>query len=396
MSSFLSTAPPSSDTESLNSSWRSRGDMLPDEILSAIFSHISYHHILHLRHLLFVCRSWYLVVLQTAELWSSIRIDRELHQHFLQSLLDGRVKEGPLSDFISLCISRSKSHPLSIILNFRSFMVWSHTLGDIIDMDLFPLLKILVGPLGQHALRWRSLEWYPLLYLGMPSKILSVLPHSLPQLQCLRLYQFQWDRRNELKFPHCPSLEVVELYEHQDHELQLFDECDSSTVKQLLVESKYTWHVEDLRYIASFRNIFRLSLFSSLIGAIFELEAEEEIHLPQLKDLRLKGFIHPNLVGLLSAPCLNKVEFDYNHTINSILSHLASADIETIAALILPPSDTSLHATIAAEVTHLVASLRALKLLRVKRWIYDIMRASDSPLVTSGILGHSIRLIIED
>jgi hypothetical protein len=220
-------------------------------------------------------------------------------------------------------------------------------------MDLLPLLRILVGYQGQHALRWRSLEWYPLLHLGKASEIISILPHSLPQLKYLRLYQFQWDRRNELRFPHCPSLEVVELHEHHDHELQLFDEYHSSTVKGLLLENNWTWHIEDLRYIASFKNILRLTLSSSLKGATFDLEDEEKIYLPQLNDLRLKGCIDLNLVGFLKAPSLNKVEFDYSESINSILFHLVSTDIETIAALIPPPSHASARAAIAAALIHL-------------------------------------------
>ena len=398
MSSSLSTAAPSFDTDSLNSSWRRRDNVLPlpYEILSAIFSYVSHAHILHLRHLLFVCRSWSLVVLQEAELWSSIQIDRELHQYFYASTLGGGVKEARATNFISLCISRSRSHPLSIILDFRSSMIWTRMRGYSINMDLFPLVKILVGSSGQHALRWHSLEWHSLVHLDRPSEIISILPHSLPQLKYLRLYQFQWDRQNELKFPHCPNLEVVELHEHQEYEIQLFDKCDSSTVKELLVESRWVWHTADLLYIATFRNVLRLTLFSSHGGALFELGAPEKIHLPQLKDLRLKGFIHPNLVGLLSAPSLNMVEFDHNGSITIILSHPVFTDIETIAALIPPPSDVSFRVAVAATLIHLVSSLRALKLLRVKQWIYDIMKASDDPLGTSGILGHTIRLVIGD
>jgi hypothetical protein len=263
-------------------------------------------------------------------------------------------------------------------------------------MDLFPLLRILVGSLGQHALRWRSLEWYPLPHLDRPSEIISILPHSLPQLKYLLVYEFHWDRRNELRFPHCLSLEVVELHELQDHELQIFNECHSSTVKELLVESKWAWHIEDLRYIASFRNILRLTLFSSLRGATFEPKYAEKIHLPQLKDLRLKGCIHLRLVGLLSTPSLNKVEFDHSESINSILFHLVSTDIKTIAGLFPPPSLALSHARIAAALIHLVSLLHALELLRVKRWIYNVMKASDYPLVMSGISEQAIRLIIED
>jgi hypothetical protein len=397
MSSYLSTAAPSSNAASLNSSWRRCNDMLPYEILSSIFSYISHSHVLHLRHLLFVCRSWSLVVLQEAELWSSIRIDHELDQYFLRtSILNGAFKGARAANFISLCIFRSEPHPLSIVLDFRSFMVWSRLLGDSINKDLFPLLRNLVGPLGQHALRWHSFEWHSMAQLDRASEIISILPHHLPQLKYLRLYQFQWDQRNGLVFPRCPSLEVVELHEHQEYEMQLFDEYNCSIVKELLIESRWAWHPEDLRYIASFRSVLRLTLSSSHEGAHFELEAPEKIHLPQLKDLRLKGFIHLNLIGLLNAPSLNKVEFDHNESINSILSHLVSTDIETIAALIPAPSPVSLHVTVATALKHLVVSLHALKLLRVKRWIYDLMKASDYPLGTSGASGHGIQLIIED
>src|SRR5258706_7658759 len=65
MSSCLSTAAPPSDADPLNSSCgrrNGRENVLPYEILSKIFSYISHGHILHLRHLPFVCRSWSFVI----------------------------------------------------------------------------------------------------------------------------------------------------------------------------------------------------------------------------------------------------------------------------------------------------------------------------------------------
>jgi len=396
MSSYISTTTASSDADSLSSSWRRRDGLLPYENLSAIFSYISHAHVLHLRHLLFVCRSWSLVVLQEAELWSSIRIDRELHQYFGASTLGREFKGAHAANFISLCISRSKSHPLSVILDFTAFMNLSRTRGDSINMDLSPLLKTLVGPLGQHALRWHSFEWHSSTNVDRASEIISILPHRLPQLKYTRLYEIQWLQQNNLIFPHCPSLESVELHEHQEYGVHLFDERNSSIVKELLIESRWAWHLEDLHYIASFKNILRLTLFSSHEGAHFEPEAPEEIHLPQLKDLRLKGFIHLKLIRLLSAPSLNKIEFDHYESINAILSHLVSTDIETIAALIPPPNLGLLDVRIAAALNNLVASLHGLRSIRVKRWIHEEVKASDYPLGTSWILGHGIRLVIEE
>ena len=386
MSSWSSTAAPSSDADSLNSSSRRRNDVLPYEILSAIFSYISHDHILHLRHLPFVCRSWSLVILQDAEPWSSIQIDYELHRYFDT---DGEFNKTQAANFISLCISRSRSHPLSIILDFSGFDTWSHWVKVGLRFNLFPLLGILVGHLYQHALRWHSLQCHDLVFV---SEIISILPPHLPQLECLQLYGFQWDERKESIFPRCPNLKVVELHEHQEYEMQLFGECHSDTVKDLLVESQWTWH--DVCYIARFRNVLRLTLFSSLKGARFGVNNPEKIHLPQLEDLRLKGCIDPTLVGLLSTPSLNKVEFDHDKSITSILSHLASTDIETIAALVPPPSPVSPHTTVPAALIDLVTSLRGLRLLRVKRWIYDVITAGDYPLSTSAISG--LRLIIED
>jgi len=363
---------------------------LPYEILSAIFSYISHSHILHLRHLLFVCRSWSLVVLQEAELWSSIRIDYELHDYFHGWRSGAGFNTSQAENFNSLCISRSRLHPLSIILNFGSFALSSRTEDRCIRWNLVPLLATLIGPQGQHALRWHSLECYSLIY---SSEIISILPPRLLQLKCLRLYLSAWDQGNASIFPRCPNLEVVELQDPLKYGRQLFGECESSNLKELLVESRC---LEDLRYIASFRSVLRLTLSSSLKGADFEIKSPENIHLPQLKDLRLKGCVDPDLVGLLSAPSLNKVEFDHNESITSILCHLVSTNIETIAALIPPPVYVQFHVTIAAALIHLVTLLHGLRLLRIKRWIYDVMKASDCPLDPSGILGHDIHLTVED
>ena len=388
MSSCLSIATPSSDTDSLNSSWRGHNDTLPYEILSAIFSYISHGHILHLRHLLFVCRSWSLVILQDAELWSSIRIDYEIQRYFDT---DGDFNRAQAANFISLCISRSRLHPLSIILDFSAFATWSRLAMMSLKVNLIPLLRILVGHLDQHALRWHSLECYDLVYA---SEIVPILPPCLPQLKFLRLYSFRWDERNESIFPRCPNLEVVELHEHQEYEMQLFGECHSHTVKELLVESQWVWHLEDVCYITRFRSVLRLTLVSSLEGAEFGIEHPERIYLPQLKNLRLKGCIHPAIVGLLSAPSLSKVEFDHDKSITSIVSHLVSTSIEKIAALIPPLSAGSSHVTVAAALIDLVDSLHGLRTLRVKRWIYDVITAGDYPFSTSAILG--LRLFIED
>ena len=395
MSSYLSTAAPSSDTDPLNSSCRRRNDLLPYEILGAIFSYISYGHILRLRHLLFICRSWNLVILQDAELWSSIRIDSELHRYFDASR---KFHKAQAANFIALCISRSRSHLLNIILDFSSVDTGSRIVKEDIRFNLIPLLGILVGHLDQHALRWHSLECHHLIYV---SEIVSILPLRLPQLKFLRLYGFQWDRgnwnwgrRNQSIFPRCPNLEVVEFHGHLEYEMQIFDECNSHTVKELLIQRKWAWNAGDLRYIASFRSVLRLTLFSSLKGAQFGMNNLEKIHLPQLKDLRLKGCIDPALVGLLSAPSLNKVEFDHDKSITSILSHLVSTGIETIAALIPPHSLVSPHVTVVAALIHLVDSLHGLKVLRVERWIYDVITVGDYPFSTSEILG--LRLVIVD
>ena len=398
MSSYSSTAATSPVAGSLDSPRRRHNinDLLPLEILTAIFSDISRDHILHLRHLFLVCRSWSIVVLQEAELWSTIRIDRELYRHFRAPALGAGVKDTQATKFISLCISRSKSHLLSVILDFRSFMIWSRTLGQVINLDLFKLIRILVGNLGQHALRWQSLEWHSMVELGRASEIISILPHCLPQLRYLRLYEFQWDRQSDLSFPHCPSLTVVELHEHQEYSTRLLGESNCPIIEELHIESKMAWYFEDLRYILAFRNIRRLTLCSSCEGAQVAPEASEKVHLPQVTDLRLEGFIHLKLVGLLSVPSLKKVDFDHNEAISAILSHLLSTDIESISALIPPPGLVSRQVTIATAVNSLIASLHALKLLRVKRWIYDVIKASDHPSDTSGILSRGIRVIIED
>ncbi len=257
-----------------------------------------------------------------------------------------------------------------------------------VKMDLVPLLGILIGPLGQHALRWHSLEWYSLFHV---SEIISIFPPRLPQLKCLRLYSSVWDEGNT--FPRCPNLEVVELQAPLKYGRQIVGQYDSPSVKELLVGS---WALEDLRDIAGFRSVLRLTISSWLKGAHFEVKSPEKIHLPQLKDLRLKGWVDPDLVGLLSAPSLSKVEFDHNESITSTLCHLVSTNIETIAALIPPPITVSIHVTIAAALIHLVTLLRGLRLLRVKRWIYYVMKASDYPLDPSGILGHDIHLSLED
>ena len=390
MSSYSSIAAPPAAADSLNSSRRPRNDVLPYEILSAIFSYISNSHILHLGHLVFVCRSWSSVILQEAGLWSSIRIDHKLYQYFGEAR-SGRVfSYARAADFVSLCVSRSRSHPLSIILDFSPFRNWSHWAKQTITRKLLPLLSTLVGRNNEHALRWHALEWNSLVHV---SKIISILPPRLPHLKYLRFYSLHWDPGNEPIFPRCPNLEVVELREPLKYAGQFFGECDSPIIKELLIES---WSFEDLRYIAGFRNVLRLTLCSSLKDVHFKIKAPEKIHLPQLKDLRLKGYVHRDIVGLLSAPSLNKVEFDHYDSITSILSHLVSTSIETIAALIPPSSSVASRMIIAAAFTHLVTSLHGLKLLRVKRWIHDVMNASDCPLDTSGILGHDIHLSIED
>ena len=378
MSSCLSIATPSSDADSLNLSWRRRNDTLPYEILSAIFSYISHDHILHLRHLLFVCRSWNFVILQEAELWSTIRIDGEIHQYF---------NDAQAADFVSLCISRSRSHPLSIMLDFGTFVAFNPVDTVRLRRSMIPLLRILIGHLDQHALRWRSLEWHN---LSDVPEILSILPPHLPQLKCVRFYGGSWNERPEIIFPHCPNLEVVELHENEGFDVRLFGECHVHTVTELLVESDLCWISEEVDCIAGFRNVRRLTL-SSPTGCNLDTDGLEKIHLPQLEALRLLGGVCPNLVSLLSAPSLSKVEIDHYESIFSVVSYLVSTDIETIAILI-PPRDFISH--LPYELIDLITSLHGLRTLRVNRWIYDVITAGDSPLNTSALLG--LRLIIED
>ena len=82
-------------------------DLLPFELLGAIFLHIS-EDPLDLRYALLVCRSWHNAIVRHANLWANII----LGYTFLTRFRGARLPHG--ETFVRLCLSRSSPLPLCI------------------------------------------------------------------------------------------------------------------------------------------------------------------------------------------------------------------------------------------------------------------------------------------
>jgi hypothetical protein len=289
---------------------QTRNHTLPFEVLGAIFQHIPTRSPFDLRPLLFVCKSWRNAVCQHSSLWSTITLDRTMYAKFV---VDDIFQESLAADYLRCCLKYSGTTPLAIILYFKrrthEWYLPSIEAEILIETRLVSLLRVVVGEEEGHFARWHSFTWYTPM-ANLPT-ILSILPLTLPNLRTVKLFKLLHQGALDIAFPCCPNLRTVEL---QEYNRLLLRETDCAQATKFTLGTDTVWVDEDVEVLCKFGNLRRLTLSAlpnpSYSSSRFPSKIKTEVLFPHLHRLKLLGKPAREIIRLIEAPALKRVEFD--------------------------------------------------------------------------------------
>ena len=353
---------------------RSHNATLPFDILGLIFHHVADGYPVHLRRLIFVCRSWHDAVFLHPTLWSTIRVDCTLLDIFAPN---GALSKLLVKLYIHSCLRWSGSAPLEVSVDLTPLQLNAFKISDDAletSSYLFLLVTDLIGPDGKHAMRWRSFIWR--CHRGdYASRVFYKLPLSLPTLEILRLIGVRLDASHSGMFPHCPRLRTVEAHQWA---VQPLKNEDCLLVSDLSITTEVVWLSFDLILLSHFPNIRHLTLSTALGGrALFMPDPDypplDEVLLPRLQCLRLRGCLPPRVVGCMVAPLLKELELD-SYTSIELLGDISLARTVETVRIAIPNLDRTL---VPRRVEKQLNSMPALKQLCVPKRFHDWVEKND-------------------
>ena len=369
---------------------RSHNATLPFDILGLIFHYVANGYPVRLRNLFFVCRSWYDAVSLHPTLWATIRLDRALVEIFASN---GALPKLFIKLYIHSCLRWSGTASLDVSVDLNPYQLTSFTTqSDLMETwsYLFLLVMDLIGLDGEHAMRWRSFTWR-CHRAEYASRVFSKLPLSLPVLEVLRLRGVRLDVSHIGMFPRCPRLRTVELHQYA---VQPLKDEDCLLVSDLFITTELVWLSLDLIVLSHFPNIRHLTLSTTLEGqALFIPEPDDpppnEVLLPHLQCLRLRGSLPIQVVGCLVAPVLKELELDCSTSLELLGDISLARTVETVR-IAGPNIDPNLNPThVSRRVEKLLDATPALKQLCAPKWFHDWLENSDIHL------GESVIVVIE-
>ena len=143
-----------------------------------------------------VCSDWRRAVVGTPELWSSIKIDLPPISQISNNDMDESSMLPRLATFIDEWLARSGQLPLNISLYSEYETPWP----GYSSAEYLPIFNTL----NKYSSRWRSLN------ISIPTILHQLLqPNCLPLLEQLHI---TGSNKNDLTFPHTPSLNTVEIH----------------------------------------------------------------------------------------------------------------------------------------------------------------------------------------
>jgi len=316
--------------------------LLPSELLHEIFSPLASQGPFQLRHALFVCKYWHNVIVSDKELWSTIILDEEFVDRF--KLRDSWAEISRAGAYIRACLDRSAPLPLDVILNGSP--------GYNRRTDVCSVLDVLFNS-GEprHIQRCRSLSWcigYPLSDVPVISTLLAP---SLERLEYLFLKGSTSQSNPLIRFPQCPRLKEVHLFNYFDGDSPnyLLDR-DHTHVEKLTYACDTGWMDVDIPYIQCFHGIRTLVLEdpSPDSSSEYQLEVEDTsiAHLHRLERLKLIGLIPLEIMQRLHAPILRRVDIaagnsaPQSHALDTIPLSLLRSVTEMSISICLSDSDT--------------------------------------------------------
>jgi len=339
---------------------------LPFEILGHIFSHVVGGYPIYLRALFFVCRSWYNAVRYHSVLWTDIRFDGVVANHFdFSTRFSGSLAE----NYYRCCLAYSGTAPLDVAVESKFLILFRRKESVLhIRNNITLIIKTFLGESGEHALRWRSFNWM----IGHAHKdgvngCLSIFPQMLPRLQTLRMHSL-WGAPSRPRFPHCSQLTTVEFYQTHGDPLQ---DDDFLRVQKLSLGKNTIWFPKDVVLLSRFRNILHLTLYSLSKNVLFHSNSHpihsQSVSLVHLRTLVLQGIVPKEPVTALRTPSLQEVCFNHPHSFQHLRCPPFTGTVHSIHVTV-PEVDGSTQFSV--EMESLLSALPALTSVFIPRWLF--------------------------
>ncbi len=304
-------------------------DILPLEILSEVFYHLTANHgALALHGVLLACRLWYNVALKEPRLWMMISIDNI----FLSRLFP--MSSRAARRFAQQCVNRSGRLPIHIFINTTSL----HTKGNRRRKirspgNTGPLCVKIDAMMGIHH------------FNGNSSRLDTLIIHGITPKDCIMgtLMLNRWKfpvRRLELhrsaaqcktrSIPWVTSIAFINpIWAFTSAEIT--KQHDTET-KLLSLQKSWAWFLEDLLILEAYQSLTSLRLISKppigdVPSAFLHLAPDNpSVLLPSVNTLSLTGEIPHEMFGALNLPALVAIEIR-NHGSRHSMGHLQNTTL---------------------------------------------------------------------
>ena len=306
-------------------------DILPFEILSEVFYHLTANHgALALHGVLLVCRLWYNVALKEPRLWVMISIDKI----FLSRLFP--MPSRAARRFAQQCVDRSGRLPIHIFISIIS----PHTAGNRKRIIRSPGST---GPLCAKIDAMMGIDHFN----RNSSRLETLIIHGITPDDCIMgtLMLNRWKlplRRLELhrsaarckthSIPLVTSIAFINpIWAFRSAEIAKQHDTDT---KLLSLQKSWAWFLEDLLILGAYQALTSLRLISKpSIGDVkstfypFHLEQDNpSVSLPSVNTLSLTGEIPHKMLGALSLPALVAIEIR-NYGTRHSMGHLQNTTL---------------------------------------------------------------------
>jgi hypothetical protein len=317
--------------------------LLASELLHEIFSSLASRGLFQLRHALFVCKRWHDVITSNKKLWSTIVIDEETMVRF--KLRDHQPEISRARAYIRACLERSAPLPIDVTI-IAPFLEKTSSGCSMILGELFKSGK------PRHIQRCRSLSWCTGYSHKDAPMVATLFPESFESLEYLFLKHFSVGNDPSIRFPQCPRLKEVHLYNYNGS--HYFPKRDHPHVEKLTHTTDY-WADSSLRNIQRFQRIRALVLedttpdSSSDDDVNFGPRDISIAHLHCLETLKLIGSIPSEIMQCIRAPILRRVDIvmgnsaPQSHVLNTLPLDLLQSVIEIGISIGLSDPETPQH-----------------------------------------------------
>ena len=266
---------------------------------------------MELRSSLFVCRTWYSVIVNDPTLWTTITFNSRICAHLVARLAQGgpqSEKMARILSFYDVCTRRSKRVHLKITLDLESFSTWDDK--HVLRTNLNHLLILFVTKTGKHATRWKEFIWKHHATFFSARSVLKCLPQRIPSLRRLDITQLHWCKEylEGVHFPSCPNIQtlsLIDIWDKSDGQAPtLFQQSGFTSVQDFTLGKDWDWQSVDLRWVSMFRNIQTLTLFSfgQLTNDKRVFVSPMCVTLPRLRLLRLCGWVPNEILSPIEPP----------------------------------------------------------------------------------------------